>query len=57
MMGDSLSDIEFGRRLGMICTFIEGDPARRQRRQAHGGLSHTYPAIRDQLDLIHTGGE
>jgi D-glycero-D-manno-heptose 1,7-bisphosphate phosphatase len=30
MIGDSLSDIEFGRRLGMTCLFIEGDPARRK---------------------------
>jgi D-glycero-D-manno-heptose 1,7-bisphosphate phosphatase len=29
MIGDSLSDIEFGRRLGMATIFIEGDPARR----------------------------
>lgn len=29
MIGDSLSDIEFGRRLGMRTIFIEGDPARR----------------------------
>ena len=28
MIGDSLSDIEFGRRLGMSCVFIEGDPMR-----------------------------
>ena len=26
MIGDSLSDIEFGRRLGMVCFFIESDP-------------------------------
>jgi D-glycero-D-manno-heptose 1,7-bisphosphate phosphatase len=26
MIGDSLSDIEFGRALGMRCIFIEGDP-------------------------------
>jgi D-glycero-D-manno-heptose 1,7-bisphosphate phosphatase len=27
MIGDSLSDIEFGRRLGMRTVFIDGDPA------------------------------
>ena len=27
MIGDSLSDIEFGRRLGMTTVFIEGDSA------------------------------
>ena len=30
MIGDSLSDMEFGRRLGMSCIFIEGDSARRK---------------------------
>jgi D-glycero-D-manno-heptose 1,7-bisphosphate phosphatase len=30
MIGDSLSDIEFGRRLGMMTVFIEGEPARRK---------------------------
>jgi D-glycero-D-manno-heptose 1,7-bisphosphate phosphatase len=27
MIGDSLSDVEFGRRLGMMTIFIAGDPA------------------------------
>jgi D-glycero-D-manno-heptose 1,7-bisphosphate phosphatase len=30
MIGDSLSDIEFGRRLRMMTIFIEGDPARQK---------------------------
>ena len=30
IVGDSLSDIEFGRRLGMTTIFVEGDPARRK---------------------------
>ena len=30
MIGDSLSDIEFGRRLGMRTVFIEGNPERRK---------------------------
>ncbi|HTB96011.1 MAG TPA: HAD family hydrolase [Terracidiphilus sp.] len=30
MLGDSSSDIEFGKRLGMRTIFIEGDPARRK---------------------------
>jgi D-glycero-D-manno-heptose 1,7-bisphosphate phosphatase len=29
IIGDTLSDIEFGRRLGMLTVFIEGDPERR----------------------------
>ena len=31
MIGDSLSDIEFGRRLGMLTVFMEGDPERQSR--------------------------
>jgi phosphoglycolate phosphatase-like HAD superfamily hydrolase len=30
MIGDSLSDIEFARRLGMLAVFIEGDRAARK---------------------------
>jgi D-glycero-D-manno-heptose 1,7-bisphosphate phosphatase len=30
LIGDSLSDIEFGRRLGMLTVFIEGNPERRK---------------------------
>jgi len=30
LIGDSLSDIEFGRRLGMLTVFIEGAPERRK---------------------------
>jgi D-glycero-D-manno-heptose 1,7-bisphosphate phosphatase len=30
MIGDSLSDIEFGRRLGMQTIFLEEDPSRRR---------------------------
>jgi D-glycero-D-manno-heptose 1,7-bisphosphate phosphatase len=30
MIGDSNSDIEFGRRLGMITVFIDGDPGRQK---------------------------
>jgi D-glycero-D-manno-heptose 1,7-bisphosphate phosphatase len=30
MIGDSISDIEFGRRLGMFTVFIEGDPRRQK---------------------------
>jgi len=30
MIGDSLSDVEFGRSLGMATIFIEGDPLRRK---------------------------
>ncbi len=30
MIGDSLSDIEFGRQLGMLTVFIDGDPRRQK---------------------------
>lgn len=30
MIGDSLSDVEFGGRLGMLTVFIEGDPERQK---------------------------
>lgn len=30
VIGDSLSDIEFGRLLGMLTVYIEGDPERRK---------------------------
>ena len=30
MIGDSISDIEFGHRLGMATIFVEGDPARQK---------------------------
>ncbi|MGD0891154.1 MAG: HAD family hydrolase [Terracidiphilus sp.] len=30
IVGDSLSDIEFGRNLGMLTVFVEGDPERRK---------------------------
>jgi len=30
IVGDSLSDIEFGKRLGMTSIFLEGDPTRRK---------------------------
>lgn len=30
MIGDSLSDVEFGRRLAMLTVFIEGDPERQK---------------------------
>ena len=30
MIGDSLSDIEFGRRLGMRTVFVEGDRERQK---------------------------
>jgi D-glycero-D-manno-heptose 1,7-bisphosphate phosphatase len=37
IIGDSLSDIEFGRRLGMTTIFIEGDPGRRKTGSGEAG--------------------
>jgi D-glycero-D-manno-heptose 1,7-bisphosphate phosphatase len=47
MVGDSLSDIEFGRRLGMKTVFIEGDPERRKAGgEAAGDLAdYRFPSL------------
>jgi D-glycero-D-manno-heptose 1,7-bisphosphate phosphatase len=43
MIGDSLSDIEFGRRLGMVTVFIEGDP---QFRKPGAGAASELASLR-----------
>ncbi|MDE3186603.1 MAG: HAD family hydrolase [Acidobacteriota bacterium] len=54
MIGDSLSDIEFGRRLGMLAVFIEGDPER----QKPGALSAAgladlrFPSLAEAVDSL-----
>jgi D-glycero-D-manno-heptose 1,7-bisphosphate phosphatase len=55
MIGDSNSDIEFGRRLRMITVFIDGDPRRRKpgaetaRELADLRFSLLYDAVNDLL--------
>jgi D-glycero-D-manno-heptose 1,7-bisphosphate phosphatase len=60
MIGDSLSDIEFGRRLGMATVFIDGDPALQKpgaetARDLAGQHFASLPAAVDALlaDLAH----
>ena len=54
MIGDSLPDIEFGRRLGMLTIFIEGDPAM----QKPGALSAAgladlrFPSLAAAVDAL-----
>jgi len=54
MIGDSLSDMEFGRRLGMLCILIEGDPARRKPgiEQARGLADFTCASLAEAVDLL-----
>ncbi len=54
MIGDSLSDIEFGRRLGMATVFIEGDRERRKPgAEAAAELAdERFPALPDAVEAI-----
>jgi D-glycero-D-manno-heptose 1,7-bisphosphate phosphatase len=54
MIGDSLSDMEFGRRLGMMCILIEGDPTRRKPgiEQARGLANFTCASLAEAVDLL-----
>jgi D-glycero-D-manno-heptose 1,7-bisphosphate phosphatase len=62
MMGDSVSDIEFGRRLGMKTIFIEGDPARQKpgselaRELADLSYSSLYEAVNGLLEMLRRRG-
>lgn len=57
MIGDSLSDIEFGRRLGMPCIFIEGDPTRRKpgSDEARQTADVSCPSLAAAVDLLLEG--
>ena len=54
MIGDSLSDMEFGRRLGMMRILIEGDPARRKPgfEQARELADFTCASLAEAVDLL-----
>lgn len=62
MIGDSSTDIEFGRRLGMRTIFIEGDPERRKpgaesaREVADMTCSSLYDAVNGLLEILRGGG-
>jgi D-glycero-D-manno-heptose 1,7-bisphosphate phosphatase len=54
MIGDSLPDIEFGRRLGMVTVYIEGDP---ERRKADAGAAREladlcFPCLAEAVDAL-----
>jgi D-glycero-D-manno-heptose 1,7-bisphosphate phosphatase len=54
IIGDSLSDIEFGRRLGMMSILIEGDPTRRKpgTEEARRLADFTCPSLAEAVDLL-----
>ena len=54
MVGDSLSDIEFGHRLGMFTIFLEGDPAHRKpgAQTARDLAGLTLPALPEAVDAL-----
>lgn len=54
MMGDSLSDVEFGRRLGMLTVFIEG-PAESKRpgtEAARKLADFRFPSLAEAVDAL-----
>jgi len=54
MIGDSLSDIEAGRRLGMRTIFVEGDPASRKpgSEQAAALADAVAASLQDAVDRL-----
>jgi D-glycero-D-manno-heptose 1,7-bisphosphate phosphatase len=54
MIGDSVSDIEFGRRLGMSTIFIEGDPERRKPGSEKGPnlADQAFRSLPDAVDAL-----
>lgn len=56
MIGDSLSDIEFGRRLGMLTVFIDGDPERQKAgaREAGAGTDLRFASLAAAVDALLT---
>jgi FMN phosphatase YigB (HAD superfamily) len=56
MIGDSLSDVEFGRRLGMLTVFINGDPSRQKPgSQSAGELAELrFSSLAEVVDYLLT---
>lgn len=54
IIGDSASDIEFGRRLGMRTLFIEGDPARQKpgTREAAARADARFSSLAQAVDAL-----
>jgi FMN phosphatase YigB (HAD superfamily) len=54
MIGDSKSDVEFGRRLGMKAVFIDGDPKRQKPgNDAAGDLADLrFPSLAEAVEAL-----
>jgi D-glycero-D-manno-heptose 1,7-bisphosphate phosphatase len=54
ILGDSWSDIEFGRRLGMLTVFIEGDPEHRKpgAEAARDSADLNFASLPDAVDAL-----
>jgi D-glycero-D-manno-heptose 1,7-bisphosphate phosphatase len=59
MIGDSLSDIEFGRRLGMRTIFIEGNAERRKTgvEKATELADQRFPSLSEAVEAVLPRGE
>jgi D-glycero-D-manno-heptose 1,7-bisphosphate phosphatase len=57
MIGDSLSDIEFGRRLGMLTVFVNGDPRRQKpgAETAAGLADRRFPSLKQAVEALLEG--
>jgi phosphoglycolate phosphatase-like HAD superfamily hydrolase len=54
MIGDSKSDMEFGRRLGMTVVFIDGDPKHQKPgNEAAGDLADLrFPSLAEAVEAL-----
>jgi D-glycero-D-manno-heptose 1,7-bisphosphate phosphatase len=54
MIGDSVSDIEFGKQLGMLTVFIEGDPSRQKlgADKAAKMADLQFPSLAEAVDAL-----
>jgi D-glycero-D-manno-heptose 1,7-bisphosphate phosphatase len=59
MIGDSPSDIEFGRRLGMRTAFIVGDPERQKpgAQEAAELADHRFQSLREAVEALVTASD
>jgi D-glycero-D-manno-heptose 1,7-bisphosphate phosphatase len=58
MIGDSRSDVEFGRQLGMLTVFIEGDPGRQKAGNAEAAelADLRFGSLAEAVDGLLTRG-
>jgi D-glycero-D-manno-heptose 1,7-bisphosphate phosphatase len=54
MIGDSLSDVEFGKRVGMRTVFIQGDPTLRKAgtEKAASLADATFASLPETVDAL-----